>query len=110
MCCPRPAEVMGREGRKFVARHDAARGLAERMTGKSRHAFELASEHRPIVRTGLFVLAGFECFADQSHSGYLGARRAERRVSHNYFLVVANCLRGPRKSFPRVSPAQNLYA
>jgi len=65
----RSAEIVGGEGGKAVVGDDAADGLAQRMTGKRRHGFELAAKHGLVVRAGRFVLAGVERFADQSHSG-----------------------------------------
>ena len=68
-CCPRSAEIMRRKLRKLIFGDNSANGLAERMTGKRRHGFELAAKHGLVVRAGRFVLAGVERFADQSHSG-----------------------------------------
>ena len=57
-CRPGSAEIMGCKLRKLIVSDDAANGLAERMTGKRRHPFELAGEHRPIVRAGLINRVG----------------------------------------------------
>jgi hypothetical protein len=69
----------------------------QRMTGKRRHAFELAGEHRSIVRIGFFVPVGFERFADQSH-------RAVRLLFLTIIFWRLPRRRGTLQKFPRGFP------
>jgi len=99
---PRPAQIVGRKFHQpFRVSDNAADGLAERMTGKRRHAFEFAAKHRPIFRVGRFVLIGFERFADQSHSG--GREPAEQGLT-KYFSSELSVTIGTSEKFPKGFP------